>query len=69
MCAYVCAGRRRLELFGEEHNIRPGWVTVGDQITSSNFNKQVGARMGALQSCLGGEGELAPPQGRGEERS
>ncbi|KAG2496477.1 hypothetical protein HYH03_005303 [Edaphochlamys debaryana] len=33
-------GRRRLELFGEDHNIRPGWVTVGKQLTSSNFNKQ-----------------------------
>eukprot|EP00891_Asterochloris_glomerata_P004926 jgi/Astpho2/4926/Aster-05853 len=31
-------GRRRLELFGEDHNIRPGWVTVGSALTSSNFN-------------------------------
>ncbi len=29
--------RRRLELFGEDHNIRPGWVTVGNKITESNF--------------------------------
>ena len=35
------AGRRRLELFGEDHNIRPGWVTVGSNLTSSNFNPQV----------------------------
>ena len=35
------AGRRRLELFGEDHNIRPGWVTVGSDLTSSNFNRQV----------------------------
>ncbi|KAL3132850.1 hypothetical protein ABBQ38_006775 [Trebouxia sp. C0009 RCD-2024] len=33
-------GRRRLELFGEDHNIRPGWVTVGSNLTSSNFNPQ-----------------------------
>lgn len=33
-------GRRRLELFGEDHNIRPGWVTVGTHLTSSNFNPQ-----------------------------
>jgi len=31
-----------LELFGEDHNIRPGWVTVGTHLTSSNFNPQVG---------------------------
>ncbi|KXZ54993.1 hypothetical protein GPECTOR_3g158 [Gonium pectorale] len=28
---------RRLELFGEDHNIRNGWVTVGKSLTSSNF--------------------------------
>lgn len=35
-------GRRRLELFGEDHNIRPGWVTVGSSLVGSNFNPQVG---------------------------
>ncbi|KXZ54999.1 hypothetical protein GPECTOR_3g163 [Gonium pectorale] len=25
---HFCNGRRRLELFGEDHNIRNGWVTV-----------------------------------------
>lgn len=34
-------GRRRLELFGEDHNIRPGWVTVGNSLVGSNFNAQV----------------------------
>ena len=34
-------GRRRLELFGEDHNIRPGWVTVGSSLVGSNFNAQV----------------------------
>ncbi|GBG88129.1 hypothetical protein CBR_g46618 [Chara braunii] len=33
-------GRRRLELFGEDHNIRAGWVTVGKGLTSSNFSAQ-----------------------------
>lgn len=36
-----CLGRRRLELFGEDHNIREGWVTVGKSLTASNFNAQV----------------------------
>ena len=35
------AGRRRLELFGHDHNIRPGWVTVGNELTSSNFDPAV----------------------------
>ena len=34
-------GRRRLELFGEDHNIRPGWVTVGSSLVGNNFNAQV----------------------------
>ncbi|XP_061353821.1 N6-adenosine-methyltransferase non-catalytic subunit MTB-like isoform X2 [Gastrolobium bilobum] len=33
-------GRRRLELFGEDHNIRSGWVTVGKELSSSNFNAE-----------------------------
>ncbi|XP_078427659.1 methyltransferase MT-A70 family protein [Wolffia australiana] len=33
-------GRRRLELFGEDHNIRAGWVTLGKDLSSSNFNKE-----------------------------
>ena len=27
-----CVGRRRLELFGSEHNIRHGWLTLGSSI-------------------------------------
>lgn len=38
---HFCLGRRRLELFGEDHNIRPGWVTVGDKILSSNWDKDL----------------------------
>jgi mRNA (2'-O-methyladenosine-N6-)-methyltransferase len=38
---HFCLGRRRLELFGEDHNIRPGWVTIGDKILSSNWDKDL----------------------------
>lgn len=31
-------GMRRLELFGEDHNIRPGWLTLGISLSSSNFD-------------------------------
>lgn len=38
---HFALGRRRLELFGEEHNVRPGWVTVGLSLSTSNFSPQV----------------------------
>jgi hypothetical protein len=38
---HFALGRRRLELFGEDHNIRPGWLTLGKGLSTSNFNKEV----------------------------
>lgn len=38
---HFALGRRRLELFGEDHNIRSGWLTVGKELSSSNFNSEV----------------------------
>eukprot|EP00878_Enallax_costatus_P021350 GHUV01022599.1.p1 GENE.GHUV01022599.1~~GHUV01022599.1.p1 ORF type:complete len:485 (+),score=113.06 GHUV01022599.1:720-2174(+) len=35
-----CNGRRRLELFGEDHNLWEGWVTVGKSISQTTFKKQ-----------------------------
>ena len=32
-----CLGRRRIELFGENHNIRNGWLTIGKLINETNF--------------------------------
>lgn len=29
---------RKLELFGREHNIRPGWVTIGNQLKSTSVH-------------------------------
>ncbi|CAL4942132.1 unnamed protein product [Urochloa decumbens] len=37
---HFALGRRRLELFGEDHNIRPGWLTLGKDLSTSNFNKE-----------------------------
>ncbi|KAG2174444.1 hypothetical protein INT44_006707 [Umbelopsis vinacea] len=34
---HFCLGTRRLELFGENHNLRPGWVTLGCDLSYSNF--------------------------------
>lgn len=38
---HFALGKRRLELFGEDHNIRPGWLTLGKDLSYSNFNKEV----------------------------
>ena len=35
---HFCLGRRRLHLFGRDTTIRPGWLTVGPELTNSNFN-------------------------------
>jgi mRNA m6A methyltransferase non-catalytic subunit len=33
-----CMGRRRLEIFGSDESMRPGWLTVGDKLTSSTYD-------------------------------
>lgn len=38
MIERFCLGRKRIELFGEDHNIRPGWVTLGKSLSSSYFD-------------------------------
>jgi N6-adenosine-specific RNA methylase IME4 len=38
---HFCLGRRRLHLFGRDATIRPGWLTVGPELTNSNFNSQL----------------------------
>ena len=37
---HFCLGRRRLHLFGNDASIRPGWLTVGPGLTSSNYHKE-----------------------------
>ncbi|XP_057862990.2 N6-adenosine-methyltransferase non-catalytic subunit MTB isoform X1 [Cryptomeria japonica] len=61
---HFALGRRRLELFGEDHNIRAGWLTVGKGLSSSNFNSE-----GYIKNFLdkdgkvwqGGAGRNPPP--------
>ncbi len=38
---HFCLGRRRLHIFGRETSIRPGWLTIGSDLTSSNFEADV----------------------------
>ena len=47
-----CNSQRRLELFGNDHNLRPGWVTVGRDISvgASNFNAQQYANLTRIEN-------------------
>uniref|UniRef100_T1INW0 N(6)-adenosine-methyltransferase non-catalytic subunit METTL14 n=1 Tax=Strigamia maritima TaxID=126957 RepID=T1INW0_STRMM len=37
---HFCLGRRRLHVFGRDCTIRPGWLTVGPDLSNSNFNNE-----------------------------
>lgn len=37
---HFCLGRRRLHIFGRDVTIRPGWLTIGPDLTNSNFNNE-----------------------------
>jgi len=37
---HFCLGRRRLHVFGNDHTLRPGWVTIGPDLTSSNYSAE-----------------------------
>ncbi|XP_031503569.1 N6-adenosine-methyltransferase non-catalytic subunit MTB [Nymphaea colorata] len=61
---HFALGRRRIELFGEDHNIRAGWLTVGKGLTSSNFNSEGYIRNFADKDgkvWQGGGGRNPPP--------
>lgn len=36
---HFCLGRRRLELFGLDRNMRDGWLTLGSGLSTSNWNQ------------------------------
>ncbi|XP_010255312.1 PREDICTED: methyltransferase-like protein 1 [Nelumbo nucifera] len=61
---HFALGRRRIELFGEDHNIRSGWLTVGKGLSSSNFNAEAYVRNFADKDgkvWQGGGGRNPPP--------
>ncbi|XP_075083957.1 N6-adenosine-methyltransferase non-catalytic subunit MTB-like [Nicotiana tabacum] len=61
---HFALGRRRLELFGEDHNIRSGWLTVGKGLSSSNFSAEAYLRNFADRDgkvWQGGGGRNPPP--------
>jgi len=38
---HFCLGRRRLHLFARESTIRRGWLSIGSDISTSNFDKRI----------------------------
>ncbi|GAB0098379.1 N6-adenosine-methyltransferase non-catalytic subunit [Sergentomyia squamirostris] len=38
---HFCLGRRRIHIFGRDSSIRPGWLTIGPELTNSNFNSEL----------------------------
>lgn len=38
---HFCLGKRRLYLFGRDSTIRHGWLTVGPDLSDTNFDKEV----------------------------
>lgn len=38
---HFCLGRRRLHLFARESTIRRGWLSVGSEISTTNFDKRI----------------------------
>lgn len=55
---HFCMGRRRLELFGNDWNIRPGWVTVGLGLSTSNWDKDRYAGWFAPEKDAGASGSV-----------
>ena len=50
---HFCNCRRRLELFGRDNNIRPGWLTLGNELSSSNHQPAAwAANFTGSFSCL-----------------
>lgn len=38
---HFCLGRRRLHIFGRDSTIRNGWLTIGPEVTTSNFDAEI----------------------------
>lgn len=41
MIERICPGGRKMELFGRQHNIRPGWLTLGNQLKTTHVVEPV----------------------------
>ncbi|CAG2066623.1 unnamed protein product [Timema podura] len=70
---HFCLGRRRLHVFGRDSTIRPGWLTIGPELTNSNFNVDVyssyfstgQATTGCTERIEALRPKSPPPKGKG----
>ncbi|XP_069700084.1 N6-adenosine-methyltransferase non-catalytic subunit [Periplaneta americana] len=70
---HFCLGRRRLHVFGRDSTIRPGWLTVGPELTNSNFNAELyasyfsngQATTGCTERIEALRPKSPPPKGKG----
>ena len=53
----LCPNGPYLELFGRRHNMRPGWVTVGNQISEEEYTKGVQRLRSRKRKIAGPKGE------------
>lgn len=57
--AAAAAGVRKLEIFGRQHNTRPGWLTVGNQLDGVRVADAALWRRWCRWRCSGGAGSSA----------
>ncbi|KAF8583991.1 MT-A70-domain-containing protein [Ramaria rubella] len=43
----MCPGGRKIEIFGRKHNVRPGWLTLGNQLGNADqiYEEELAARV------------------------
>lgn len=65
MIERLCPGARKVELFGRQHNVRPGWLTLGNQLRGTHV---VEPRLAAAAAAAGAAGPEAAAPASGPPR-
>lgn len=73
---HFCLGRRRLHIFGRDSTIRPGWLTLGPELTNTNFNADLyssyfnanNLTTGCTERIEALRPKSPPPKGKGNSR-
>ncbi|EST05277.2 MT-A70-like protein [Kalmanozyma brasiliensis GHG001] len=59
----LCPGGRKVELFGRRHNVRRGWLTLGNQLKSDHvLDPELQHRIDAFRSSRLRQGQTPPMQ-------
>jgi N6-adenosine-specific RNA methylase IME4 len=72
---HFCLGKRRLQIFGRDTTIRPGWLTIGPLLTISNYDQalyksyfETGATTGCSERIENLRPKSPPPKAGGRGR-